>query len=86
MLPMRKRHACMLASAGAAPGWLTELCDATGWLPRLRNAHALAKKLTILVCLTPSLAQLKNAALVQSCMADSELDSPPQALACMQSL
>ena len=37
MLPKRKRHACMLVSAGAAPGRLRESREVLAWLPRLRN-------------------------------------------------
>ena len=46
MLPKRKRHACMLASIGAAPGGSESHARLLAWLPRLRNARALRKNLS----------------------------------------
>ena len=54
MLPKRKRHACMLVSAGAAPGRLRESREVLAWLPRLQMLVQ-AKKLS-----NPSISPLAS--------------------------
>ena len=85
MLPKRKRHACMLVSAGAAPRRLRESREVLAWLPRLRMLEHAKKLKPSLVCLTASSA-CSAECFFGSDLHNKECCAQQQALARMQSL